>query len=51
MTPIARALASRLPRPLVVPALALIYAAMILAVVLLGIGDHPDIMYIDINRP
>ena len=49
MTPISRFLTRFLPSPLRVPALALLYAAMISAIVLTSRLDHPRIIYDDVR--
>lgn len=51
MTPLAARLARLLPRPLVLPALILIYAACLLALLLFGNTATLDIAYIDVSRP
>lgn len=50
MTPIAKFLERFVPRPLVVPALALVYAAMLTAVLLVGNASSADNVYLDVNR-
>lgn len=50
MTPLATLLARLLPRPLVLPALVLIYAACLLSLLLYGTSATLDIAYIDIGR-
>lgn len=48
MTPISRILAG-LPRPLQVPALALIYAAMVATIVLASRLEYARIIYVDVR--
>jgi hypothetical protein len=50
MTPIAAWLAQRVPAALVLPALALIYFAMMFALMLVGGVGTVDIAYVDVGR-
>jgi hypothetical protein len=47
MTPLARILARLMPRPLLVPALALAYGVMIISLLVARQIDRADIVYID----
>lgn len=49
MTTLSRLLARFLPAPLVLPALAIVYAAMALAIIAVGSAIGTDIVYIDIE--
>ena len=50
MTPLANLLSWFVPRALLAPVLAVLYAAMILGVVLTGGSGRTDIAYIDVGR-
>ncbi len=50
MTPLVMLLTRWVPRPLVLPALALLYAAMMLALMLVGGVSDIDIVYVDAGR-
>ena len=49
MTPISRFLLRILPRPAAVGALALVYAAMMAAIVVAGDVEREDIIYVDVR--
>lgn len=49
MTPLARLLARLLPAPLVVPALALAYAAMLASLFIAGANEADQIIYVDVR--
>lgn len=49
MTPLVQFLAGILPRPLVLPALIALYAAMMLGLVLFAGSSEIDIAYVDVG--
>ena len=50
MTPLSKSLARLLPAPLVAPALAVLYAAMMMAILIVGSSGSTEIAYIDVRN-